>query len=144
MNDPTPLNATRRLWGLDVIVAIYAIATLLMVWLMFNGTRDGRLFAIALGIITAIIALGIAFRVNAVRMALMVLLVIALIGDGLLALFYLSALSGMFQSPPNKDPLEQLMRMPVRIGATLTMLMYLRRADVRNAFLGRDRKPLTE
>lgn len=117
-----------------MIAAIYGFATMLLVWLYFNGTPLGRTFAMVLAPVCAIVSLGIAFRVNVFRVVLMILLVIAVVADGLLILFYAGALAGVFQSPPNKEPLEELTRMPFRLAATVTMLYYLKRADVRDAF----------
>jgi hypothetical protein len=38
----------RRLWGIDVIAAIYGLATVALVWLCFNGTPSGRTFGLIL------------------------------------------------------------------------------------------------
>jgi hypothetical protein len=127
-------ESTRRLWGIDVIAGIYGLATLALVWLCFNGTDIGRLFGMSLAPISAIISLGIAFRVNVVRVGLLIFLGIALVGDGLLSLFYAGALAGAFRSPPNKEPLTELMSIAFRVVATLMMFFYLKRPDVRDAF----------
>jgi hypothetical protein len=68
-------------------------------------------------------------------------LVIGMIGDGFLMLFFVGALAGLFQSPPNKEPFEELARTGFRLGVTATMFFYLRRADVRDAFRGRPSPP---
>jgi hypothetical protein len=127
-------ESTRRLWGIDVIAGIYSLATLALVWLCFNGTDIGRLFGMILAPISAIISIGIAFRVNVVRVGLLILLGIALVGDGLLSLFYAGALVGVFRSPPNKEPLAELMSIAFRVVLTITMFLYLKRPDVRDAF----------
>jgi hypothetical protein len=127
-------DTTRRLWGIDVIAAIYALATLVLVWLCFNGTPIGRTCGLILAPVCAILCFGIAFRVNIVRVALMVVLAIGLVGDGLLMLFLVSTLVGLFDSPPNKEPFGELGRMAFRLGAALAMFLYLKRSDVRDAF----------
>lgn len=87
-----------------------------------------------MGPLCAVLCLGIAFRVNIIRVALMVFLGIALAGDGLLALAYVGALAGVLKSPSNMEPLEELMRIAFRVGATLIMFLYLKRSDVREKF----------
>lgn len=127
-------ESERRLWGIDVIAGIYGVATLLLVWLVFNGTDAGRLAGMILAPLSAILCFGIAFRSNLVRIILLILLGVAVVGNVVLILFFLGALADVFQSPPNKDPARELMRIPIRIGGTLVMFFYLRRCDVRDAF----------
>ena len=127
-------HSTRRLWGIDLIAAIYGLATLVLVWLCFAGTETGRLFGMILAPVCATLCLGIAFRVNMVRVALMILLGMALIGDALLIVFFVGQLASAFQPTANQDPVSELIRMPVRSGATLVMFFYLKRPDVRDAF----------
>jgi len=127
-------ESKQRLWGIGVIAGIYGIATLLLIWVFFNGSDVGRLAGMILAPICAVFCIGIALRSNPVRIILLILLGIALVGDGMLILFYIGALADVLQAPANKTPSEELMKMPFRIGATLAMFFYLRRADVRDAF----------
>lgn len=127
-------KAEDRLWGIDVIAGIYGLATLLSVWLYFGGTPAGQGFALILGPVSAILCVGMVYRVNSVRIALMVLLAIVLVGDGLLSLYFLAALSGAVRVPSNKDPSRELLRLPWAMAATAAMLFYLRRPTVRDAF----------
>lgn len=126
----------RRLWGIDVIAGIYGVATLLLIWVFFNGSDVGRLAGMILAPICAVFCIGIAFRFNPVRIILLTFLGIALVGDGILIMYYIGALAEVFQAPANKTPSEELMKMPLRFGATLAMFFYLRRSDVQDAFRG--------
>jgi hypothetical protein len=60
-----------------------------------------------------------------------------------MTVFYLGAFAGIFRSPPDKDPLAELMEMPIRVAIILLMFSYLRRPDVRAAFRRR-RIPTSE
>ena len=115
-----------RLWGIDVVAAIYAIATLLLIYVILDGSNVGRISGAILAPLCALLAIGIFVRFNPVRILLLVLLGVALLGNGLFILFYLSAAFDFVASPPNKEPLEELVRLPFRIAATLTMFIYLR------------------
>jgi hypothetical protein len=128
---------SRRLWGIDVIGSVYGVATLLFVWLFLNGSPTGRMAAVILGPVCAALSIGMFRRINATRVALLVLLSIAFAGDGLFVIYYLCAAMGVVGSPENKEPLPELARMPLRIGLTLAMFLYLRRSDVRQAFVRR-------
>jgi len=132
-------ESTRRLWGIDIIAGIYGFAAMLLVWLFFNGSSSGRFFAMILIPVCVILCVGVAFRVNLIRILFLILLGISLVGDGLLSLYLLLALTGILQAPPNIDPIEQLIRMSTRVGAALAMFLYLRRPDVRDAFRGTTR-----
>ena len=132
--DTDLIDSTPRLLGIDIIAGIYGLATLLLFWLCFNGTDAGRIVGMILTPICAIISLGIALRVNAVRIGLVILLGIALVAEVLFVLYFVGVLAGQFRAPPNKDPRAELMRVPFRAAATLAMFLYLRRSDVRDAF----------
>lgn len=127
-------HSTGRLWGIDLIAAVYGLATLIFVWLCFSGNEISRAFGIIMTPICATLCLGIAFRVNFVRVLLMVLLGIALVGDVLLIAFFVGQLADLFQGSSHQDPIKELVRMPIRLAATLGMFFYLRRPDVRDAF----------
>jgi hypothetical protein len=123
-----------RLWGIDVIAAIYGLATLLFLWLFFFGTLAGVIAAAVLGPLCATIAIGIAQRVNWVRILLITLLLISLAGNLILILYLAGAIAGLFPVRPNVDPVDSLMSRPINIALTLVMYFYLRRPDVRAAF----------
>lgn len=123
-----------RLWGIDVVAAVYALASLLMVWLIGIGSDVGRIFGMVLAPICAFLAAGIFFRFNPVRILLLILLGIAVVGDGLLVFYYLGGLFDLVSVPSNKDPMEELLKMPFRFGLTIWMFLYLWRSDVRDAF----------
>jgi hypothetical protein len=132
-------GAPSRLWGIDLIAGVYGFATLLFVWLLFFGTLAGCIFAVLFGPLCAALAIGLFRRSNTARVALLVLLSIALVGDSLLAVYYCCAAMGVVASPANKEPLSELVHIPLRAGLALVMFFYLRRSDVRQAFVWRDR-----
>ncbi|REJ85694.1 MAG: hypothetical protein DWQ34_28550 [Planctomycetota bacterium] len=119
-----------------MIAGIYGAATLLLIWVFINGSDVGRLAGMILAPICAVFSIGLALRSNPVRIVLLILLGIALVGDGILSFYYIGAFAEMFQAPANKTPAEELIKMPFRVGAKLAMFFYLRRSDVRDAFRG--------
>ena len=125
-----------RLWGIDLTAGIYGVATLLLVWVFFIGSDAGRVAAMVFAPISAVLCIGIALRSNPVRILLLILLGISLIADAALIMYYIGASLDVFPAPANKNPSEELMKMPIRAGATIAMFFYLRRADVRDAFHG--------
>jgi hypothetical protein len=136
-------ESERRLWGIDLIACVYGLATILVVWLWFNGSSDKRTFAMVVAPLCAVVCIGLFLRINIVRVGFLCLLVVSLVTKGLLALFYLAAFLGILRSPPNKDPLAELMEMPIRVAIIVLMFTYLRRPDVRAAF-GRQPSPENE
>jgi hypothetical protein len=132
-------ESPNRLWGIDLIAGVYGLAALLCVWLFFVGSLTGCVAAVILGPLCASLSVGIFHRRNTARVVLLVLLSISLVGSGLLAVYYCCAAMGVVASPANKEPLSELARMPLRVGLTLAMFFYLRRSDVRQAFVRRDR-----
>jgi hypothetical protein len=132
--DTDTIESSQRRIVIDIIAGIYGLATLVLFWLCFNGTDAGRIFGMILTPISAITCIGIGLRVNAVRIGLVILLGIALIGEVLFVLYFVGVLTGEFRAPPNKDPQTELIRVPLRAAATLFMLLYLLRSDVRDAF----------
>ena len=123
-----------RLWGIDVIAAIYAVATLMLLYVFVIGTWLGVLMSMLLIPLTGFLSLGLFRRVNAARLVLLWLLGISLIvyviGGGLFS----AMLAGWLRTPPKVDPIEQLARIPFRMGTALTMAWYLLREDVKAAF----------
>ena len=68
-------NGTRVPWGIYVIMAwIYALGALALGWVYLNGSPTGGLFATILGPICAAFSIGIALRINFVRIVLVVFL----------------------------------------------------------------------
>ena len=65
----------RRLWGIDLIAGVYALATLALVALYYLGNDATRIFALVVIPITGSLSLGILFRSNIARIALLALIV---------------------------------------------------------------------
>lgn len=122
-----------RLWGIDLIGAVYSVAVLMLVLLL--PLADG----VSLTVIQVLIpvagltAIGMFFRIEAIRIALLVLLVLGMIADVFLAIYYLGSALDVFDAP-NIRPWRELAKLPVRFGLAVCMFGYLRRADVKNAF----------
>jgi len=129
-------NGTRVPWGIYVISAIYALGALALGWVYLNGTPTGRLFATILGPICAAFSIGIALRINFVRIVLVVFLALAIVGDGILLVYFASVLLGLTAGPANKEPLPEFYHTAERLTATTVMFLYLIRSDVRQAFRG--------
>ena len=121
-------------WGIYVVSGIYAIAAFLVGSIYLAGSPSGRLFALVVGPICAAISIGIAYRVNFVRVTLMVLLVVAAVGDGFIASYFACVLHGLIAGPANKEPMAMITGAAERLIATVVMFLYLARSDVRDAF----------
>jgi hypothetical protein len=119
------------------VVAVYGIAALLCIALVFVGTRTGQLFGLVLAPICLLLSIGIGWRINLIRQILVVLLALAILADVLFFLFFVAAFLGITTTPAHIAPLKQMIRIPFRIGPTLAMLYYLMRPDVREAFVKR-------
>jgi hypothetical protein len=132
---------TKRLWGIDVIAALYAVATALMIWLANNGTPLGRTFGLWMAPVCGFFCLGVFFRINFVRVILLVLLTIALVGDIVLLICFLAAYLEFFKLPINKDPMLELLKTVLRLCLTFEILSYLKRPDVRSVFRKEQIKP---
>lgn len=130
--DPPP-----TLWGIYLISAVYGLAAALMVWLYLHGTGTGRTFALICGPICAVICVGIGLRVNAIRVALICLLCVAVVGDALFFAYSLAGVVGAVQFPDNVNPIESVLKILKRLPLTVAMVVYLYRPVVREAFVGR-------
>ena len=113
-----------RLWGLDVITVAYALGAVLCVYLVFAGPRLAKLTGLMGAPICVIACLGVAYRVNTVRLALIVFLIMVLLLD----------VVDMGLATLQKTPLD-VPRLVVQIVLTFLLLGYLLRRDVRDAFL---------
>jgi hypothetical protein len=60
-------ESERRLWGIDLIACVYGLATILVVWLWFNGSSDKRTFAMVVAPLCAVVCIGLFLRINLVR-----------------------------------------------------------------------------
>jgi hypothetical protein len=127
-------ETTRRHWGIDVLAAVYAIGMVASIWLFVIGTSTERLIGLILAPFCFIISLGLAFRVNALRIVIVAFLALAVFGDTLLLLYWLGVDFGFMRAPANKDPIRESLRIPPRLVATVTMFLYLRRPSVRAEF----------
>jgi hypothetical protein len=125
------------------VACVYALATVLVILLIGVGSDVGRLFGIILAPICASLAAGIFYRFNPVRILLLILLGTAVLGDALLMVYFLAGAFEVISVPVNKDPMQELLRIPLRFSLTVVMFLYLRRADVRNAFR-RNREPIPD
>ena len=125
----------KRLWGIWVIAAVYAVATLLCGALFFIGTSTGKVFGLILAPVCLIVSVGIACRINLIRKILVGLLCLAVVGDGLFLVFFAAAYVGVVSTPPHMSPLRHIVTIVFRLGPTLTMVYYLLRSDVRQAFM---------
>lgn len=123
-----------RLWGIDVLAGIHALAAAGLIAVFVFGTWIGVVASLVLAPVTGYVAWGLFCRRNAARVVLLWLLGLSLFGYVVLAALFGAMLAGWINTPPNADPIEQLTRMPFRLGTALTMALYLRRADVRGAF----------
>ena len=119
----------------DVIAAVFGLAALASFTLFFGGPAIAQLFALFMLPAMLVISLGIFVRSDAIRVLLLVLLGVGIVFDGLLIAYYLGVLADFFDAPSNKDPSEELLRMPFRIGLAIAMFGYLRRTDVRAEFI---------
>lgn len=127
-----------RLWGIDVIGGIYTIAALLMVFLVLVGSGPAKIFFVVMMMIAITFALGMFSRNNSIRKFLVGLLYVAAFTDLLFVVIYIAALF-QFIHIPNKEPDVELIKIPSRFGLTIWMILYLRREDVREAFVGSER-----
>lgn len=126
MENITAPCRSRVPWGIYVVSAVYAVAAFLLGFIYLTGTHSARLFALVVGPLCAAISIGIAFRVNFVRVTLMVLLFAAAVGDGFILL------RGLSTGPVNESPMA--IKAAERLVATVVMFLYLSRSDVRDAF----------
>jgi hypothetical protein len=131
-----------RLWGIDAVAAVYALATVLSLVLIEIGSPAIRVLAVLLAPLGAYLAIGIFFRKNPVRILLLVLLGIGLASDAILVTWHVVAMIRLPMSS-SKDPLDAILNILIRVGASVVMLMYLCRPDVRDAF-HRRKEPFQE
>lgn len=123
-----------RLWGIDLIAGIYALATLVLLWLFSAASAGGQCFAVVLGPLCAILSIGLFLRREPIRVLMVWLLGLSLVMSVLLLAYAVAGLLELVQFPPNKDPDREMMRAPGRFATTLSMFLYLRRETVREAF----------
>ncbi len=126
-----------RLWGIDVIAGLYGMGTLFLIFLILAGPEMPRIFGLILAPFCAIIALGMLFRVDFIRVPFVTLLGIGLIVECFFILLFIGALADLFSFPPHIDAGQHMVRVPMRLYITLTVFFYLQRPNVRAAF--RDR-----
>lgn len=124
-----------RLIGIDVIGAVYIFAAILIMVLHGQSTGSTRVVFNILVPMAVATAVGMFTRINAIRIMLLVLLVISMIADAYLAILYLGGGLGGFELPDNIDPWQKLKGLPFRLGVAIWMFTYLRRVDVKAAFV---------
>ena len=127
----------RRLWGIDVIASVYALAAIGLGWSMADGTLRSTAIMLALVLVSAAISGGLFLRFNPARVLLQILLVVTAVPTALMAFVgIVEAILGFAVI----HRFEELDTTWTRLVLTIAFFCYLRRPAVRDAFRGNDRK----
>lgn len=127
--------------GVFVIASVFALGALASFALLSVGTENGRTFGAVSGVVCAFLAHGLATRKNLVRLLAQGLLGLSVLVTLLLVLYLLAGAAGLVPLAANVQVGPRVVRAAVSAGLTVWMLTYLRRADVRAAFLAKRPRP---
>ncbi|GIW79236.1 MAG: hypothetical protein KatS3mg105_1043 [Gemmatales bacterium] len=125
MNQPK-----RRLWSIDCIAAVCGLAALFLVWMSFHGPEKLRGTAAVRIPLFAVLCIGMFFRINIIRIFLMLLLAGFAIYDGFKFVVAVGETWGLFSPATEYDPEYQLFSVAIDLG----LLGYLGSFAVRQEF----------